>query len=434
MDSQMTDAVAHAHDRLNQQDINGAIALLSAVVDTDDPEVAGLLGELLLEQGRSGEALPAFRRALMVQPENLACLRGVATALIREGEPAQAMAVCDEILSIRPYDATAHRYLARLKLAAGDRDAALEHAREARFLSPHDLDVAIDAALVLLDADEGLASVEMMDGALRHAHPSDPAVARANAALGRIWMGLGEPTKAMVALHAALEADPTDVAGATLVMAELSRNNATDHLPRAFVRALFDSYADRFERELVGKLRYDAPAALRQLLLSKGLTPDAGLRVLDTGCGTGLAGAAVRDLASHLAGFDIAPRMVEKARARGIYDTLWVGELVDSLLARPDAFDLILAADVLVYVGDLAPVMAAVATSLAGGGHFAFTCERGEGDGFLLHEGRRFAHGEAHIRKAVATAGMTLNHLVPFSARTDRGQPVPGWLAMVDRH
>ena len=118
--------------------------------------------------------------------------------------------------------------------------------------------------------------------------------------------------------------------------------------------------------------------------------------MLDAGCGTGLAGLAVRDLAGYLAGFDLSPRMVQKAEARGLYDALWVGDLVDSILARRDTFDLVLAADVLVYVGDSGPGHGGGCLLFAGrAGVFAFTCERGPGDGFDLHEGRRFAHGEA---------------------------------------
>lgn len=424
----MSDAIARAYDLLYAQDRAGAIAVLRA---DDGAEAAGLLGELLLEAGQAVDAADALSRAVATDPGHIPWRRALVTALMAAGQGLAALAQCRELLTRRPDDALGQVRMARLLLDQGDRNTALDHAREARFLAKGDLEITTATAAILTDADEALSAVEMLDAALRQAHPADPAQPAGWVALGKGWLHLGEPEKAAKAWQEALDLDEADPAGAAPLLAGLAGAGAQTSLPPAFVRALFDTYADRFDRELVGKLRYDAPQALRQLLLDQGnLT---GLRVLDAGCGTGLAGVAVRDMAAYLAGFDLSPRMVDKARGRDVYDALWVGELVASMADRPDAFDLVLAADVLVYVGDLAPVMIAAARTLVSGGRFAFTCERGDGPGFELHEGRRFAHGEAHIRDAVRAAGLTLTHLAHHSTRIDRGQPVPGWIALVTK-
>lgn len=424
----MSDAIARAYDLLHAQDRSGAIALLRA---DDGMEAAGLLGELLLEDGQADAAADALARAVAADPGHIPWCRTLVTALMAAGRAEEARARCRDLLIRRPDDAVGQVRMARLLLDQGDREAALDHAREARFLAKGDLEIATATATILTDADEALSAVEMLDAALRQAHPADPAQPFGWVALGKAWLHLGEPEKAAKAWQDALALDEADAAGAAPLLAGLAGVGAQTSLPPAFVRALFDTYADRFDRELVGKLRYDAPQALRQLLLDQGgLT---GLRVLDAGCGTGLAGVAVRDMARYLAGFDLSPRMVDKAQARKVYDALWVGELVGSMADRPGAFDLVLAADVLVYVGDLAPVMAAAAQTLVAGGRFAFTCERSEGPGFQLHEGRRFAHGEAHIKDAIVAAGLTLTHLAPHSTRIDRGQPVPGWIVLATK-
>lgn len=424
----MTDAITQAYAHLDRQDPDGAVAILIAM--GGGAEAAGLLGDLLLEKGKLEAAAQAFRRALADEPDRLSWRRGLVAALAGSGQQEDATEQCRLLLAARPDDAAGHRHMARLKLAAGDREGALDHAREARFLARHDLDILIDTAQVMLAADEGLSAVEILDAALRRAHAADPALPRGRVVLARLWMQLGEPEKAAAVLRVALQADPDDTAGAAAALAELAHGPAVAALSPAFVRALFDSYADRFEQDLVGKLCYGGPGALRDMLLEHGIGPGAGLRLLDAGCGTGLAGAALRPVAAHLAGFDLSPRMVEKSRARQIYDALWVGDIVASMQARPAAHDLVVAADVLVYVGDLAPVMAAAAVTLADGGHFAFTCERTAGPGFILHEGRRFAHGEVHLRQTVADAGLALRHLAPHSTRTQRGEPVPGWIAL----
>ncbi len=421
----MSDAITRAYELLDCQDRAGAMACLRSA---EGAEAAGLLGELLLEDGQAADAAEALSQALAADPGHTPWHRALVTALMAAGRREAALLACRALLTRQPGDAAGQASMARLTLDAGDREAALAHAREARFLAPADLSIMTATALVLVDADEALAAVEMLDAALRHAHPADPAQPAGWVALGRAWQHLGEPEKAAKAWQAALDLDEADPAGAAPLLAGLAEAGRQTSLPPAFVRALFDTYADRFDRELVGKLRYDAPQALRQLLLDQQVP--AGGRVLDAGCGTGLAGVAVRDRADYLAGFDLSPRMVEKAQARAVYDALWVGELVDSMAARPDAFDLVLAADVLVYVGDLHPVMAAASVTLRPGGRFAFTCERAQGDGFALHEGRRFAHGEAHIKQTVQAAGLTLVHLAPHSTRIDRGNPVPGWIVL----
>ena len=83
---------------------------------------------------------------------------------------------------------------------------------------------------------------------------------------------------------------------------------------------------------MIGQLGYAAP----QILLDLAAMVMPGrerLSILDLGCGTGLAGAAFRPLAARLDGIDLSPAMIEKARARGIYDHLAVADLETALAA-----------------------------------------------------------------------------------------------------
>jgi predicted TPR repeat methyltransferase len=155
--------------------------------------------------------------------------------------------------------------------------------------------------------------------------------------------------------------------------------------------------------------------------------------MLDLGCGTGLAGAAFRDRVDRLTGVDLSAAMIDAARRKGLYDRLETGELVEFLDAEAAAqarYDLVVAADVLVYVADLAVVAAAVRRVLAAGGRFGFTVETHTGDGVLLRESLRYAHGAAHVRAAVAGAGLRLPHLTEVATRTERSEPVPGLLVV----
>ncbi len=147
------------------------------------------------------------------------------------------------------------------------------------------------------------------------------------------------------------------------------------------------------------------------------------LAILDLGCGTGLAGMVFKPLAARLTGIDLSPAMIEKARARGIYDRLCVGDIETALDGR---YDLIMAADTLVYLGDLAPVFAAVAAHLSPNGFFLFTTEAKDDSGFALGPKRRWRHSEAYIRDTAHAAGLSVAGLVAASPRTEGHQPVPG--------
>jgi predicted TPR repeat methyltransferase len=159
--------------------------------------------------------------------------------------------------------------------------------------------------------------------------------------------------------------------------------------------------------------------------------PPAFARVIDLGCGTGLAARAFATVAGDIIGIDLSPRMIERARLTGLYAELDVAEITEGLSRRPDASaDLILAADVMVYVHDMAPLLAEVARVLAPGGLFAFTLESHPGDGVVLGEGLRYAYSAASARTLIEASGLMLERLEPASSRTESGAQVPGLVAV----
>jgi predicted TPR repeat methyltransferase len=258
-----------------------------------------------------------------------------------------------------------------------------------------------------------------------------PAFAPAWFALGEARVRLGDGVGAVEAFRRALATDREDRCGAALQLVRLGAGGPADAMSGAYVRTLFDQYAPRFDDALQA-LAYAGPARLREAVARA--RPNVSFaRMLDLGCGTGLAGAAFRPLVAHLVGVDLSPGMVEQARAKQIYDRLAVGDLQDFLAAEASersAYDLIVAADVLVYVFDLAQVAAVVAAVLRPGGLFAFTVETHAGDGVVLGEKLRYHHGAAHVRGALAVANLQLLELSAVATRTEAGAGVPGLLVL----
>ena len=150
-------------------------------------------------------------------------------------------------------------------------------------------------------------------------------------------------------------------------------------------------------------------------------------RAIDLGCGTGLAATAFAKEVDHFVGVDLSPRMIEKSRATGLYAELEVADMLQGLRGQPDASaDLILAADAMVYVADIAPVLVEAARVLAAGGLLAFTTETHGGEGVILGAGLRYAHAAEYVRAAVAAAGLKMSLLEDLSARNEDNVPVPG--------
>jgi predicted TPR repeat methyltransferase len=263
-----------------------------------------------------------------------------------------------------------------------------------------------------------------------------PGFASAWFTLGEIRERLGERDEAIAAFRWARAADPDDWHGASLRLTLLGAEKLSA-MPPAYVRALFDQYAPKFEAALVDDLGYRGPALLFKAVLAARAAirkPAFFRRALDLGCGTGLAAHAFAAQADEFIGIDLSPRMIERARATGLYARLEVAEMVEGLRGRPDASaDLILAADAAVYLSDLVPLLGEAKRVLAAGGLLAFTLETHGGDGVILGKGLRYAHGAGYVRASIEAAGLALSRLEELSARNEDNTPVPGLVVVATK-
>lgn len=258
-----------------------------------------------------------------------------------------------------------------------------------------------------------------------------PAYGSAWFALGELRGRLGDREGAIEAFRKARAADPADRHGAGLQLARLGALPQGE-MPPAYICSMFDQYAPGFDKALVGRLDYRAPELLLKAVQATGRRMKFG-SVLDLGCGTGLSGAAFRSFCDWLIGVDLSSGMIAQARRKGLYDRLTEADVLQFLndeAALAARYHLILAADVFVYLADLAPVVVAVAHALAPGGIFAFTVETHDGAGILLRDSLRYAHSADHVRAAVKSARLSLASLEFAATRMDKDEPVPGLVAV----
>ncbi len=263
-----------------------------------------------------------------------------------------------------------------------------------------------------------------------------PKFATAWFALGAVRDRLGQRDGAVAAFERARDADPEDYHGARLQLARLGVGTANPAMTEAYVRRLFDQYAARYDAALTERLAYRGPAillgAIEEAMRSAGRVM-LFHSMLDLGCGTGLGGAALRPFVERMIGVDLSPAMIAQATTKALYDRLVTAELGDFLakeVADGARYDLVLAADVFVYVNDLKPIVSAVAGVLAPNGLLAFTVETHSGDGAKLLPTLRYAYGEGCIRDVLANAGLAPLRLTEAAIRSEKGEPVAG-LAIV---
>lgn len=263
-----------------------------------------------------------------------------------------------------------------------------------------------------------------------------PGFATAWFTLGEVREQLGDRDGAIGAFRNAQMTDAGDRNGAGLRLMRLGAAELAA-MPPTYVRALFNQYAPKFEAALVDDLGYRGPAVLFKAVLAARVAvrkPAFFKRTIDLGCGTGLAARAFAAQTDEIIGIDLSPRMIELAQLTGLYAELEVAEIVEGLGRRPQASaDLILGADVMVYVHDMGPLLVEAARVLMPGGLLAFTVETHSGEGVVLVEGLRYAHSDAYVRAAIKAAGLTLDLLETASSRTENGVPVPGLVAVATK-
>ncbi|EIM28733.1 class I SAM-dependent DNA methyltransferase [Microvirga lotononidis] len=264
-----------------------------------------------------------------------------------------------------------------------------------------------------------------------------PDFAAAHAMLGRSLAELGAREEAVEALHRALALEPEDALGVRLDLARLGAVAPDEAITDGYVRALFDDYAPKFDRHLTGSLAYRGPALIAEALRRTRSRQIRDFRfglTFDLGCGTGLMAQEIAGLCAGIVGVDLSPRMLEKAERTKLYDALHEGELVAFLSGRETyEADLVVAADVFVYMAALDGVFRQAHRVLKPEGLFAFTVQAHEGDGYILGDDARYAHSEPYLRRLADSLGFTPIVFERASTREDRGVPVPGFLVVLQR-
>lgn len=350
-------------------------------------------------------------------------------ALCDAGRWDSAGHLLEAAVRLHPGDAQAWYRLGNVRAEAG-----LDEAARACFESASALDPGHGPSLNNLgSACERLGRPLDALQAYRRAVEADPALFEPYLNLARLCEGRDDIAGAIHYLRAGLERHPDHPMLGHLLAAAERRSPA--RAPREHVQAYFDDFAPRFEEHLVRNLHYRAPQALAELI---GPLRE-GTRVLDAGCGTGLMGAALEGASPRgahfdLVGIDLSAGMLQRARSRGIYSDLVLGDVCEALAGMPaERFDLAVAADVLIYLGDLDELFGALRRTLRPGGRFAFSIEVEDTLDYRLASTGRYAHSPAYVRRLAAAWRFAVTATRPAGLRLDGAGAARGLLVVLER-
>ncbi len=378
-------------------------------------------GLLALDVGDTKTALAAFQKAVEYAPGWAEAHYNVALLQERKGNLKAAESGYRTALKANPGLLPAANNLANVWVALGKNDLALNLLQQLVAGNPGFADAWCSLGRSLLLADR----LDDAAQALERALELRPGFGAALENLGEVREKQQQPQAALAAFAQALELSPDN--DRLRFRCAVLRGENPQRPPDSFVRNLFDGLSGEFDQRLVEKLGYRFPYELEAHLVGV-LQAPASLDVLDIGCGTGLVGIHIKPWARHLMGVDLSSGMVVAARKRGVYDQLLESTLQDALADSKDqCWDLVIAGDVFVYVGDLNQVLAQTRRVLRPDGRLLFSieCCADEHD-YLLQPTGRYAHSEASLRRLAAAHGFAVEYCRSIPLRKEWEQMLEG--------
>ncbi|QOV89854.1 tetratricopeptide repeat protein [Humisphaera borealis] len=430
-------ALARAYAvRRSAGDATAAVAALKRAGEQgiDTPDLHHDLGIALLASGQPDEALLELGRAIAKRPDYQSAAFQTAMAHRAKGDRRAARNWLNKALELNRDYAQAWHALGVIDAEVGNFELAIGHLKRAIRCSPRSQAIYNtlegilrkvgkpgEADLIRTTAD-ALQLMSALELGIVEDDETDPADSAPMAA----------PSPAIAELDDRLRMD----AGRERIQEALAGISGLVSPARATPAAithLFDNYAERFDHHLRDKLSYAGPEQL-QAAIAKTRRDDRLLDIADLGCGTGLCGGFLRPMARQLVGVDLSTRMLEKAGERGHYDRLEPADLMDFLRRSPDSYDLLLAADVLIYLGDLTPLFEMAWKSLRPGGILAASFEAGEVERYVRHpRTRRFVHSREYLERLGQIFGYSQRLMDQTTLRYEHNNPVTAWIAVFEK-
>lgn len=409
----------------NWKDAESAYAQTLKIAPLDPAATLGQ-GDALAQLGQFNEALECFHRLVRVLPDHPNALLKLGSLLSTLGKFEEAVGILRRAIINDPESTTAHICLGSALHYSGHTDEALAFCKKAMNLESQTGVARELVGIFLLDSGRVAEATEILTTIDR----SDASI------MGLIALytveSLAENMEAAErALQCILVLDPNN-SEARHLLASLHKEPLSKPVS-GFVESVFSRLAHRFDQRMRTELAYQMPQLMADAIVRvrKKANPFRGC--MDLGCGTGLMGSTLTGIIGdgEVVGIDISEAMLNFARNKAIYGQLLHGDVVEVLRMTEDSFDLITAADLLPYLGDLTDLFSVVAAHLIKGGVFAYTYESAESGTYNLGPSGRFNHSSVYLEKLAKDVGLEKISNEPVVLRYDKGEEVPGFISLL---
>jgi predicted TPR repeat methyltransferase len=374
--------------------------------------------------GRLGDAEGLYRQIIAADPNHVESLHFLGVLAGQTGRVELSANLIGRALALKPDYAEAHCNLGRALAMQGKLAEAGTHFERAASLKPDYTEAHYNLGRVLSEQEKFAAAIVHYDRVLA----VRPDLADVWLARGLALQRTNRQQEAIASYSQAL-ARGGDTEVIPYYLASLGAGTAPGAAPRQLVAKSFDQWAERYDQDVLGTLTYRTPDLLFDAMAH--VLSVRNLDILDLGCGTGLSGVRFRPFARTLTGVDLSSRMLKVAHDRRIYDSLVCADLIEYLELQSKNFDVAMAADVFVYIGDLSKVFSRVRGALKDSGFFAFSVETTNQQDFVLRSTLKYAHSGSYLRKLANEHSFSLESMESRVIRQDGGIDVVGDLAVL---
>lgn len=409
--------------QLSTGDINQALSLLEKAASVyEDPRILNNLALGYLQQGRALLALEPLQKAIAQKPDYASAHYNMGLALRDIGQVDKAILSLRKATVYQRNFAEAHNNLGILLTQVGQISDAVSSFNTVLSLHPNSVDAYSNLGLCYFRQNQLHQSATMLEKALTFS-PQNTNVLNN---LAWVYLLIGKKDEAISLLTRTLNLDHED-ARAIYLMA-IASGVSPERAPANYVAELFDNYAHRFEQHLVESLAYSLPQLIADKV--KSLASQSRFRhMLDLGCGTGLALEPIKHLVDRSTGIDLSANMIATAKNKAIYQNLIHGDVLNEIPPLSESFDLIVAADMLIYLGDLRAFFAAVAQKCSLGAYLIFSTENlDSGQDYALQTHGLFGHSPVYVKRLLEENQFSLLEQSSVNLRKSAGEWIAGIL------
>lgn len=424
-----------------------AITQLKNVLALDQNHILShkLIADLYLQNNALAQAKQHYEIALELQPKQVETLNNLGVTYLKLKDPESAITCFSKAVMFDENHLDARNNLAVTYLQQDRYENALLHYQILLQQDRDNLEVHYNFGVAKM-------AVGDLNDAIRHFQivlQKQPDSIDAAINIAAVYLKLNSVNKAIDCYEKVVKQDPHHPVANYMLHAlrDASIGNGPEVAPAQYVKNLFDNYAGYYDKHTTEVLHYQVPALMRTAIDNLKDKTNLPWRILDLGCGSGLSGQTFHDLATRLIGIDISPKMLYYAKLKGIYDDLMEGDLL-SCLSRHSLsnighqFNLILAADVFVYMGQLSEVFQNATRLLAENGLFVFSIEtmnenelnNSKKEGFVLRRTARYAHSENYLEKLAVNSSLKIRLKQIIIPRYQDENPVKGLLYVLQKN